>query len=708
MITSMNHDPLKILYLLVMDDGSSEDMSPFQGFGAGWHYLHWAMRLLPHLPSDVTERSHSLEAIAYQRIAGLRPLFWAPLNISALEKASADIFPPCTVAFSGTANVSNRVEALLESGAREVFHLGFDKAVSLSDEDILKELSEFCFRQLSKYSRSLNDDQKGLVDTLSRDWRRDEVEFKALDIQSHNVSLPNYMALQRIGFKLDEGKPFIGTNEEEYTDLIMETASAVRFVRQECRENSERIPEQPTPNLILFEPALFRHMYKNGRPTSATHAEINRALKVFQKQKGLCRHISQEEFERMFSASASVVSGIRSGELVTQTLGVGLYASTTSSPVLRLSPSVNHVHNKLSFFARNVRSAKPEAKRKARRLFKEIQDGLASGIGPKRLEAISKTSGPIKIVSDAPIEWLPLSGDVPLSMVKDCSRIPVTPGNLMMAQLVPSQPMTISPKSVSDILVISSFTDDDPLRFMLRNALDHYKHLWGDDLNVKQVFVSSAQEFEEALNAFDGSVLVFDGHGASNDSVPVGTILLAREKVDVWNFRGRVRCPPIVILSACDTQGIDASTHATVGNGFLALGATSVVGTFLPVGGFASAVFVARLMHRLAAYIPAMLKSIDQPLSWLEVISGMLRMSAATEIINDLCGIDGAVKVRENANFDINSRREDWFERLVDNLTVEADGGGKSIRKRALESLAQSDAIRYTHLGNPEKICFFE
>ncbi len=452
---------------------------------------------------------------------------------------------------------------------------------------------------------------------------------------------------------------------------------------------------------------MFRQSYKNSRPTSGMHAEINKALKFFQKQKGLHNSVSEEQFNRMLSSSGAVVSQIRSSELVTQALGVGLYAAASTSPVMRLSPAVNHVHNKLTFFSRNVRSENAQARRKTSRLFQDIQQSLAASIGPDRLRAVSLTSDPIKIIADAPLEWLPLDG-VPLSLIKNCSRIPVTPGNVMMSQLIPSQPMTLYPGAVAKILVISSFTEDDPLRYMLRNTLEYTKHLWGGKLSIKQVFVSSVQGFEDALNGFDGSILVFDGHGAANDLTPVGTVLLGKQKFDVWDLRGRVRCPPIVILSACDTQGVDASTHATVVNGFLALGATSVLGTFLPVGGFSSAVFVARLMHRLAEYIPAMLKSVGHPLSWLEVIAGMLRMTVATEIINELVGVHGAIQTRQSANIDINSRRTDWFEMLVENLAPEVGEEPTRVRKRALAAIARSDAIRYTHLGNPERICFFE
>lgn len=702
----LHADPLKIIYLLVMDDDTFGSMSPFQGFGESWTDLHWAMRLIIHLPSDVAERSHSLEAVAPQRVAGLRPFLWQPINVSAFERLPPQFLPPCTVTFSGNPAVSDRVEKHIGQ-KKTVLHFPFDVAENLTIEEITSDLSDFCFRSLWEARENLNQDQKRLVANLKRDWRRPEVEFEGLAIKGHNISLPNYMALQRVGFWFEKGRPFVGTKEQEYTDLILETAGAVRHIRREVRAARRDLPEQPTPNLILFEPALFRQSYKNSRPISGMHAEINKAMKFFQQQKGLHNSISKEQLNRMLSSSGAVIAEIRSSELVTQTLGVGLYAAASISPVMRLAPAVNHVHSKLTFFSRSVRSENAQARRKASRLFQDIQQSLAASVGPDRLHAISITSDPIKIISDAPLEWLPLDG-VPLSLIKNCSRIPVTPGNLMMSRLIPKQSVTLYPDAIKKILVISSFTEDDPLRHMLRDALDSTKYLWGGTLSIEQIFVSSAQELEDALNSFDGSILIFDGHGAANDLTPIGTVLLGKNKFDVWDLRGRARCPPIVILSACDTQGIDASTHATAANGFLALGATSVLGTFLPVGGYSSAVFVARLMHRLAEYIPAMLKSVEHPLSWLEVIAGMLRMTVATEIINEISGVQEAIQTRQSANIDINCRRTDWFERLVVNLAADVGDAPTRVRKRALAAIARSDAIRYTHLGNPERICFFE
>jgi hypothetical protein len=79
-----------------------------------------------------------------------------------------------------------------------------------------------------------------------------------------------------------------------------------------------------------------------------------------------------------------------------------------------------------------------------------------------------------------------------------------------------------------------------------------------------------------------------------------------------------------------------ASSQATVGNGFLAIGVRTVLATLLPVGGVSSAVFIARLLHRIADFLPAALRAEERTLDWTEVISGMLRMLLASEIVSEL------------------------------------------------------------------------
>ena len=96
------------------------------------------------------------------------------------------------------------------------------------------------------------------------------------------------------------------------------------------------------------------------------------------------------------------------------------------------------------------------------------------------------------------------------------------------------------------------------------------------------VDVGNKVELVRALNAFDGIVVVYDGHAGQDRGTDLGVLHLRDEDVDIWSIRGEARIPPVVLLSACDTHPYDAS-HATVANGFLAAGAHTVLAAGIPV-----------------------------------------------------------------------------------------------------------------------------
>jgi len=165
----------------------------------------------------------------------------------------------------------------------------------------------------------------------------------------------------------------------------------------------------------------------------------------------------------------------------------------------------------------------------------------------------------------------------------------------------------------------------------------------------------------------------------------------------VWGLRGQVRVPPIVILSACDTHGLDNPSHATVGNAFLFLGAATVVASLLPLGGFSSADFIARLVSRLADFIPAALSVQKRVLNWAELVSGMQRMFLASETLNALVGppdLEGY----------INSYEPDWFDKLLAGIARHRDEKLGDVARRAARAIEASEAIRYIQLGHPENI----
>ncbi len=398
----------------------------------------------------------------------------------------------------------------------------------------------------------------------------------------------------------------------------------------------------------------------------------------------------------------------RQSELETFTLGLGLKAAQTCSTVMRLSPGVNHVFSNLTAYARHVRSRRFEARFKTPRLFEAIQKSLKGSVGDERIEFIKERGGPLKIVSDAPVEWLPV-GNLPLCLRYDCSRINATPGNLMMAQLTNAENLTFQPADLQQILVVSSFEKGDLLRNALTGSLKALRHQWEGKVKLIFVSVTSQEEFVHALNSFDGYVMIFDGHGADNADEPVGKIVLGKNEVDVWQLLGAVRIPPIIVLSACDTHGIDALSHATVGNGFLALGARTVLATLLPVGGSASASFIARLVYRIADFLPAALAAKKRVLNWTEVVAGMLRMLYASEVLNELVGPPRALdsprgNIQSAANADINTGDERWYDNLLDRIAQHRGVTCERVESKAATVLARCEAIRYVQLGNPETI----
>jgi hypothetical protein len=202
--------------------------------------------------------------------------------------------------------------------------------------------------------------------------------------------------------------------------------------------------------------------------------------------------------------------------------------------------------------------------------------------------------------------------------------------------------------------------------------------------------------------------MVFDGHGFAGTADEAGGLIIGGKPCDVWSLRGKSRMPPVVILSACDTAAIDGS-HASAANGFLSCGARTVLGTLLPIDARAAAIFLARLMYRLADYLPSAIRTFGRAIRWTEIISGMLRMQLLTDLLQTFVD-DGRMteeqmaKVHERGNHYINLLDPDWFEAAIAACAEETALDADLVRTRFKQAIATSDAIRYVQLGSPESL----
>ncbi|WP_316204515.1 CHAT domain-containing protein [Bradyrhizobium sp. SZCCHNS3051] len=705
-------DPLKIYYFVVLASDAPTDTTVFQGFSNSWWHLTWALQLLTTAPADVLESSYPIDLVNLQRLGDLRPLSWLPINAGAIESISAGDVPPFTVCFSGEADAAARVAAWMKTHSAPVLHVSSVEVPDACrpDEFTLEGLHLYCIKALEHHAKTLSPDRLDAARSSLSNWSEPEFSPAGLKEYLHNITLPNHMSLRRAARSIEEGEAFIGRSEAEYTTVILESIKAVLALRMRIGIGEIHRMTLLSPPLILTEPAFFRHAYRRIKPEGPFKQKaVARAHRLIQTQKGLCVQVDAD-FAADLDQSQEAVSLIaeRARELEIMSLAVGLKAAQTCSAVMRLSPAVNHVFAALTSYAANVRSGRFEARLKSKRLFDKIQNELKTAIGDDRLNFIMEDGGPLKLICDAPIEWLPL-GNLPLSMRYDCSRINATPGNLLIQQLTGTPAVTFTPAALQKILIISSFTDKDPLKNILTGALDAIRGQWDGKTEIVFKTASTESEFAEALNSFDGQILIFDGHGVDNADEPIGQLVIGTNHIDVWQLRGTVRIPPIVILSACDTHGIDASSHATVGNGFLALGARTVLATLLPVGGRSSASFIGRLIYRIADFLPAMLRAEKRVLNWMEVVSGMLRMLLASEMLDHLVGPPSATEtprgqIQHSANIEINIGDLDWYDNLLNRIAEHRKETRERVDSRAGAVLARSEAIRYIQLGNPETI----
>jgi len=276
-----------------------------------------------------------------------------------------------------------------------------------------------------------------------------------------------------------------------------------------------------------------------------------------------------------------------------------------------------------------------------------------------------------------------------------------------MGLLSQREVVTVPPETLHKVLVVSSFASTDGLRNVLSAALEALKSRWEGKMKVAFHRVLSVPELIKVLNASEATILIFDGHGIADSGDGIGKLIIGREQVDVWSLRGKIPVPSILILSACDTHGVDSPSHMTVGNGFLFLGAMTVVASLLSLRGTSSAEFVVRLVYRLVDFIPEAAQK--RVLNWTEILSGMQRMFLASEILRGLIGppdIEGSPrwKMEREANMDINSYDPDWFENLLSRIAEYRGEEYDFILERVSRIIALSEAIRYVQLGHTESI----
>jgi hypothetical protein len=423
-----------------------------------------------------------------------------------------------------------------------------------------------------------------------------------------------------------------------------------------------------------------------------------------------------EELERV-AADPLGISLVELRRLEMGAFAAGLTAKAASrmAAVLRLPAGYNGLMSTLVRLADCARADHPN-RYKLNRLLGGVQQAMLDLLPPGHMGVIDRPlgggrqAGPkhVKIVADAPLEWLPIRG-LPLALRFDASRIPGTPGDLFHRLAIDNKVHELDPAELRHVLILRSFENHDPVRPLVERAvgLYHEVDLQPKRVEIDLVDVSSVDEVIHALNRFQGNIVVFDCHGRHRRKGG-GTLDIGGASINPWTLVGLAQIPPIVLLSACDTYPIDAS-QASVAMAFLAAGAVTVGATLLTVNAAYSALFIGRLLLHLDSYLEEMCERAGRSIRWTRVFSDLLRLQTMTEILargDRNIGFDSRETrlLEDEIRTMIYNGQVHWYERLVDGIVSISGRANSDVERSLSDRIRLLEASRYVQLGNPENI----
>lgn len=708
-----------ITYLIPVEDNDPFAASFLQGFAPSLLQHERIIHLINTLPSDLWELTPKGQEVRLaRRMSGQASIRWFAQSPKALTARVTPIFVPFVVVFLGHNHDIRRYQKWIDSHAFPI--------VVVSEKGGVISYEEFNILSLRNRFLKICDALEGQVHpvalenarTLLNSWEEPEQRELGYQVGGHNSVLPNAAALQVAGYQDIIYGPFekISDGIGPYVEQIYRTAKSIIEEREQIGERQANQYFRRPPSINLYAPAVYPHMLNptmHGAPLSPEEKRrLLNVVRALNKQEGYM-------FQASTPAQISALYGSepggkpqphflmqeRAAELSFGTECMGTLAASEFAAVLRLPNAINRTAGLVRQFAQQYHAHKSTDRKRAD-MFRRVQQAVTDAIPEEFIELIENSQEGIRLVCDAHLEWMKVRG-LPLSLQKDTSRIPVTPGNLFVDQLSAKNYIHLKASDFSEILVLSALQDEDPISRFIGDALAVFAPHLAGRVNVKTVRVRNKADLISALNNFKGAMLVFDGHGGHAPE-EAATLQLLEEQVNIWELQGEYpRVPPIVILSACDTHAADRN-HASTANGFLSINTRTVLGSVFPIDARDAAAFVARLMFRVAEFVPKAHTLFNRSLTWMEIMGGMLRMQLLTDFCRRLesKGIidrDAYIKVHTNGNLIINSGDEWPFERIIEEL--KEYGLDERLAWRELNAAAaNSTAISYLQLGRPETI----
>jgi hypothetical protein len=699
--------------------GDTHTLTPFQGFPGSLIQLTPVLKFITTLPSSVFELYVDKEQAAFARIHGVSNYRVVILPSTKFDKLRAFPANPFNV-FLSDAQTVDAIEAYCCSIPFPLLHLttaerpGIRKFETLCREDLQK-----LFRSvLSFFERS--DAPKMILlpepDTKLVTWDLQKLELRELN---HGVTIPNELALESLRFQLTDSAPLpaviSGTDVQlaaaPIVAALSESVKAVRAEKDRIMAQRNGPPVGPTIDTIVWAAAVLSDL-PESIPDDHGPEGFGMLLRALIRQRdylGLTNQTAESLGKMLGSRKGMAALASRKDELELCTAALGLMAAGNFAPVIRVRPAVNLVKGRLRQIAQCATGSGPRKGFKLSKLAHGVGDALCNEIGHECMKLIEQSGETIKLVSNAPLELLPVR-KLPLQLRFTTSRLPVTPGSVFLNHVVGAPSFYLSPSDLKNILIIRSFEDNDPIKQMLKVGSDFILEGSHDKLSVEIVDVCSSSEFVDALNSFSGRIVIFDGHGSQSEKGTVGLLRLGAHDVHPLELVGKIqRMPPIVILSACSMHPIDWTEDSSA-TGFLMLGAISVLATITPILAREAAVFASRLLLRIAEFVPLVAGTGQR---WSDIVTGLLRMSYVTDLIRSLetLGLlneEAYRAIQIEANTNIGLRKKDWFETVLNSISTRTGIPLSDVETYWYQNSYFTNTLQYVHLGSPERIAIVE
>jgi hypothetical protein len=334
------------------------------------------------------------------------------------------------------------------------------------------------------------------------------------------------------------------------------------------KRSSERIFRRTVPDRIL------NHVYKAKAQDFQTY---------FRPQD----FRSEQEFQDFMSLM--IYQSLENNYLSTV---LSLYAASSRQPILRtpqLSSGLFGMLRQLrrTYAGRNWHAFQRDLEKFSNAVLNELSHPVRDFLKSTRSEGV-------KLISDLPMEWLPIDG-VPIMFQRTLSRLPLTPGNALYSSFnACREDLRIGPKEAQRILVCNCLSPGDDLYGYPKLFV---KGLEGIGVQHSYVEPKGTKEYAAALLSHKPYFLVHWGHGFYDQAQERGYLAIRDERTEIWDLTG-CSIPPIVLLAACDTAAI-AETYNTPANGWLALGARSVLASYFPIQADLTTVLFGRIFANL-------------------------------------------------------------------------------------------------------------